>query len=377
MLIGVDGNEANEKEKVGVHQYAFELLKAIWKIDHKNEWLIYLKNPPGKALPPERKGWKYEVIPGRSLWVIKSLTPKLWTTAHKPSIFFTPSHYIPPVAPMPVVCSIMDLNFIEYSEQFTKYDYWQLKYWSAWSLLRSKKVIAISESTRNDILKHFPFTRGKVEVTLLGYDKARFNSNIQKPEVEKIKRHFGITSEYLLFLGTLKPSKNIERLLDAFSLLLESGDLKKGKKVKLVIAGKKGWLFDSIFRKVNDLDIASEVIFTDFVPEDLKPALIKGAKALVSPSLWEGFGLHVVEAMACGVPVVVSNAGSLPEIVGSVGLVVDPLDTNGLAKEMLRIIELPVNEYGDLSKRVASQAQSFSWEKTARETVAILEAAHK
>ena len=376
MIIGIDGNEANLENKVGVNQYCYELLWALSRL--QDEWkkrhlvIVYLKNKPLKDLPKETKYFKYKVIPGGGAWIIKKLMPSLFSERPRPDIFFSPSHYVPPFSPVPRVCSIMDLGYLEFSGQFKKYDFWQLKLWSAYSLYVSKAVIAISNSTKKDIVRHYPFASKKTLVTLLAYDKSKFNPNIDPNDVRRVKNKYSIVNDYVLYLSTLKPSKNVEGLLEAFRRVKRSFP-----DHKLVIVGKKGWLYISIFQKVKDLGLEEDVIFTDYVQEDEKPALIKGAKLFILPSFWEGFGLDPLNAMAAGVPVVVSNVGSLPEVVGEAGILVDPYNIDSIAAGIKKVLSMPTLEYNTLVERGIKQARKFSWEKTARETLQILEKAVK
>ena len=373
MLIGVDGNEANVRERVGVHQYAYELLWAIYRIQDewrdKHKFVIYLKNPPSSVLPKENRVWTYRVIPGKGFWVLKNLMPAL-IVAPRPDVFFSPSHYLPPITLMPKVSTIHDLGYLDFSEQFKKYDFWQLKYWTAISISVSKYIIAVSESTKRDIVRHYAIASKKIKVVHHGYDKTRFNFKISLADVRRVKNNYKLPENYILFLSTLKPSKNIDGLVDAFAKITD-----KFPEFKLVIAGKKGWLFESVFRKVKELKLEDKVLFTDFVPEEDKPALLKGAKTLVSPSFWEGFGIHVLEAMACGTPVIVSNIASFPEVVGKAGIYVDPKNTIDVARGIETVLKMQQKEYNELVKKGYRQAVRFSWEKTARETVKIFEEA--
>ena len=379
MLIGIDGNEANVKERVGVNVYVFELLCAIWKL--QNEWaqkhrlIVYLKSPPLSDMPEESSRFKYKVIPGGKAWVLTKLMPDLFFAKPRPDIFFSPNHYIPPLAPMPRICSIMDLGYLEFSGQFKKWVFWQLRYWSAISICISKRVIAISNSTKQDIVRHYPFASKKTFVTPLAYDASRFHNHIAKEDVRRIREKYSIVGDYILFLSTLKPSKNIESLLEAFSSLNIS--ISQYLNIQLVIAGKKGWMYKSIFKKTKDLGLDGRVIFTDFVPEEDKPALIAGSRVFVLPSFWEGFGLDALSAMACGVPVVVSNVGSLPEVVGEAGILIDPNNPSEIAKGIIKVLSLDKEEQRKLLEKGIKQAKKFSWEKTARETVKILEDAAK
>lgn len=368
MRIGIDGNEANIANRVGVNQYAAQLLKALYKLPEarKHEWVVYLKDEPLNHLPKAREDWKYKVLPGGGFWVLRKLMPHLWFSKERPDVFFTPSHYTPPLLPIPMVMSVMDLGYLRFPEQFRKYDFYQLKYWGQWSMRLAKKILAISESTKKEIIDHYPWVSGKVVVTYPGYDRERYDPRkIKDSLVQGIKNKYGIKKDYILFLSTLKPSKNLEGLLEAFRMLQ--------KDIDLVIVGKKGWLYQSIFEKVKSLDLEKRVIFTDFIPEEDKPPLIKGAILLASPSFWEGFGMHVVEAMALGVPVVVSNVGSLPEIAGSAGIVVDPNDPKEIASGLGQVVSMPKNQYNNLARRCGAMVEKFDWQKTAGETLKVLE----
>lgn len=369
MRIGIDGNEANLKNRVGVNQYAAELLRALEKLPQakRHEWIIYLREKSLPHLPKKRKGWSYRVLPGSGAWVLRKLMPHLWFTKTRPNAFFAPSHYTPPFLPVPMVMSVMDLGYLRFPEQFRKYDYYQLKYWGQWSLRQAKRVLAISESTKKEIIEHYPWTAGKVVVTYPGYDKEKYDpGKIKVSEVERVKKKYGIEGDYILFLSTLKPSKNVEGLLEAFKKLPVTN-------YRLVIAGKKGWLYNAVFQKVKQLGLENRVIFTDFVPEENKPALIAGAKLLASPSFWEGFGMHVLEAMALGVPVVVSNIGSLPEIVGNAGIIVDPHDPAGIARGLEKVVSMSPAQYNKLKRGLVARAQKFDWADTARRTLRVLE----
>lgn len=373
LIIGIDGNEANIEKRVGINTYVYKLLWNFWKL--QDEWhnkislIVYLKDKPLNDLPKETQNFKYKILKGKGNWILTKLMPSLYFDKERPDIFFSPSHYTLPFAPIPRVCSIMDLGYLNFSEQFSKKVFWQLKWWSAISILVSKRVIAISNSTKQDIVRHYPFARKKTYVTHLGFDNEKYNTNISEKDVRRVKNKYSIVDDYILYLGTLKPSKNIEGLIEAFSLIKSN--------CKLVIAGKKGWMYETIFEKVEKLKIDKKVIFTDFVDEEDKPALIKGAKIFVMPSFWEGFGLDVLSAMACGVPVVVSRVGSLPEVVDKAGIFVDPNNVNSIKDGLLKILSLKHFEYNKIVNDGIIQSKKFSWEKCARDTLKILEGVKK
>lgn len=372
MLIGIDGNEANVKNRVGVNNYAYELLCNIHKLQEvgliNHKIIVYLSSAPLSDLPFKNKKWQYQVIKGRGFWIIRKLMPFLFLSRIKPDVLWVPSHYAPLFAPMPIVCSIMDLGYLESSGQFRRRDFWQLKLWSAWSIIISKHIISISQATMKDIVRHYPFARKKVSITHLGYDKSIDSFKPSFEDVRQIIKKYSIVEDYILFLGTLKPSKNIDGIIGAWSLIHEAYP-----KVKLVIAGKKGWLFDSFFEKVKKMKLQDRVIFTDFIEEKDKNILIYNSRAFLIPSFWEGFGLDALSAQALGVPVIASNKGSLPEVLGKAGIFVDPYEVTSISEAIKKVLSMNKKDYNKLIEQGKRNAKSFSWERAARETIDILE----
>lgn len=371
MIIGIDGNEANIKSRVGVNKYAFEVIWGLYRLTgklRKHKLIVYLKNEPLSDLPKENKYLKYKIIPGGGAWILTKLTPHLIRNPEKIEVLFSPSHYTPPILSIPRVCSIMDLGYLDSMGQFEKRVFWQLKYWTAISILASKNVLTISESTKKDIVRRYPFASKKFIVTLLGYEKHKFHKNIKKNEIKQAKNTYSIVGDYILYLGTLKPSKNIEGLVQAFSQIINHYP-----QTTLVVAGKKGWMYEKIYLRVEELKLTKKIIFTDFVDEKDKPGLIAGAKVFVLPSFWEGFGLDVLSAMAVGTPVVVSEVGSLPEVAGNAGVYVDPDNINSISKAIEKVLKMSEKDYTKLVEAGFGQVKKFDWDKTAEKTLETLE----
>lgn len=287
MTIGINGNEANVQHRVGINQLAFEILKYF-----PVKATVYLQNPPLPDMPKLR----YEVFGPPKLWTLTGLQKKI--LFDPPDVLFSLTHYAPFLIPCKSVILITDLGHEKLPQFYKKKDLYQLKYWSRISAIRADKIITISEYSKKDICEIFNIKKGKVVVIYPGYDAARFNTRV------KPNKKYG---DYLLFLGTLQPRKNIERLIQAFKMLTPNH-------YTLVITGMRnegrgGWMNENI-------KAGEKIILTGYLPDSEIPGLMAGAKAFVLPSLYEGFGIPVIEAMACGTPVIVSKVSSLPEICG-------------------------------------------------------------
>jgi glycosyltransferase involved in cell wall biosynthesis len=366
MIIGIDANEANlTSNRVGVNQYAFALLHALYKLKTDHKFIIYLKTPPLDDLPKEKPGFTYRVIPFPKLWTQTRLPWDLYTHSPRPDVFFSMTHYAPRFSPIPTVVAIMDLGFLSTPEQFTAKDYNQLKSWTGYSIRNANRVIAISEFTKSEINRIYNKPLNHITVTPLAYDK-----NVFKPTHDKqVLKKYDIEENYLLFLGNLKPSKNVERLIKAFAKL-SLKDLPV--RTQLVIAGKKGWLYEGIYKLVQELKLESRVVFTGFVEDADVPILMTQAKVFVMPSLYEGFGIPVLEAMACGTPVVASSVTSLPEVAGDAGIYVNPAEIGSI---MDGIREALGPEGSRKAKLGLARVKLFNWDKTALHTIKCLETA--
>lgn len=361
MIIGIDGNEANVSHRVGISEYAFELLRQFSnsKFNPANsgtKFVIYLKDNPLSHMPKESENWKYKVIGPRKFWTQFALPMELLLRGSQMNVFFTPSHYAPRFAKIPTVISVMDLSYLHFPHLFKQKDLYQLKNWTHYSVKNASKILTISRASKDDIIKHYKIKSENIIVTYPGI----------KPNKEmKSTKELPIKDKYILFVGTLQPRKNIERLIEAFSQISH-------KKVVLVIVGKKGWLFDSILQAPEKYNVEKRVHFMDFVSDEQLKVLYENAEFFILPSLYEGFGLPVLEAMQYGCPVITSNISSLPEVGGDAALYVNPEDTKDLAKKMEQLLE---NEKlkKELIKKGYQQVKKFSWEKTATQTLRILQ----
>ena len=224
---------------------------------------------------------------------------------------------------------------------------------------RADCILTDSLFSKKEIIKYFPIAKPKVHVISLGVDTNKFcpNNDIQK--IKLITQKYNVTGKYLLYLGTLEPRKNIINIVKAYESLRK--DLEEIP--TLVIAGKKGWMYDEIFAAVQKGNLMDKVIFTGYVDEEDIPFLMSGAECFVFPSIYEGFGLPPLEAMACGVPVISSECASLPEVIGDAGILVDPYSIDEIKKAMFNLLTDISSKQTYVSAGI-EQSRKFTWFKT-------------
>ena len=365
MVIGIDANEANVLTRVGISEYAYQVLVKLHDFrksgETEHDFVIYLKSEPLSVLPEEASWWKYKVVKPAKLWTQIGLPINLYTTK-KPDVFLTLTHYAPRFSPVPTIVSIMDLSFLHYPETFKKNDLYQLTNWTKYSVLNSKKVITISQSSKNDIIKFYKVPENKVRVVHLGLKE------IKMDVASKSLEEFGINRKFILFVGTLQPRKNITRLIQAYAILPQH--LKDTH--QLVIVGKKGWLYDEILETPKKYGVEDNTLFLDYVTDADLPSFYKKAVVYVLPSLYEGFGLPILEAMRYGCPVLTSNVSSLPEAGGDAAMYFDPENTEDIEEKMEKV--LTDHALRDTMKEKGlSHYKKFTWEKAAQEVLSVVE----
>lgn len=374
MIIAIDGYEANLASRVGIGRYAFEILKHIYKIEEKrrdrNEYRIYLPSVPLADLPKETSWWKYRVIHPRKFWTFIALPLALSSDMPKAHVVFSPTHYAPRFVSIPKVISIMDLSYLTYPKLFRPKDLFKLTQWTKYSAVSAKAICTISEFSRHDILHEYRVDPSKVVVTYPGISFSSVKNMDTKASNLSMN---DFPKKFILSVGTIQPRKNYVRLIEAFSRL-KGTHIDQYRDVSLVIVGKKGWLYDEILQSPKKYGVESSVRFLDFVDDRDLPVLYKKALCFVLPSLYEGFGLPVLEAMAYSCPVVVSNVSSLPEIAGGAGVYVEAENVQSIADAIHKtILEIKSLEGKKRIKAGLEQVKKFSWESAAKKTLEILE----
>jgi glycosyltransferase involved in cell wall biosynthesis len=274
----------------------------------------------------------------------------------------------PTRAPCPFVVTIYDLSFLRQKEAFRPFNRWYLSRFTRISAQRARRIIAISESTKRDIVQFLNVSPERVDVIYCGVD-SNFR-RLSADQVDRFRCERGLPDRFVLYVGTLEPRKNLDRLIRAYGRW-RAGD---PTAPQLVVAGAKGWYYGEVFRAVQAMGLVDHVTFPGYLPYDELPLWYNAAALFVYPSLFEGFGLPVLEAMACGTPVICSNTASLPEVAGDAALLLAPGDERGLA-EAMRAAWGDAGLRQQMSERGEARACLFSWDRTARQTVQTYERA--
>lgn len=366
MNIGIDGNEANQKTRVGVGQYAYNLLQKLYLLDTENVYHIYLKEKPLKDFPKARKNWHYVVIGPKAFWTKIALPLHLVITNVKLDYFYSPGHYSPSPSPLPTIPTIHDIGYLQYPTQFTKKDFYQLVNWTQKSIKQATHIIAVSEFTKSELVNTYHL---KPEIISVVYNGTNPPPKILPSDTKKVLSKFKINNPYFLAVGTLKPNKNYPFLIKAFSKFLI-----KNPNYQLVIAGKKGWLFSDIEKIMAKNSLSSQVIFTDYITETEKWALYKSAEALVIPSTYEGFGIPAIESQKVGTPVIASHIPPLKEVLESSALFIDPYKIKSLSEAFEKILEPKLR--AKLISEGKKQSQKFTWKLSAKKLISIFNHLH-
>ncbi|MCY6355524.1 glycosyltransferase family 4 protein [Clostridium sp. ZS2-4] len=365
MKIGIDSRAAKCYRGTGIGTYSYQLINSLNKIDSHNEYLLFM---------PESNNLS---IKFNQNFIIKNISQNMngnfWDEVNIPNIlkikdidlYHVPQNGIglPKTKACPFVITLHDI--IPYKmpetvgEQYLKIFTKEIPR----IIPMCDGIITVSHYSKQDIVNYFNFPPEKIFVTHLA------NEDIYKPLnkhtcKEFIKKTYAIEDDYILYVGGFSPRKNIVGLIDAFSKLISKS---KNTKIKLVIAGSKGKSYSKYKKKAEDLRIENNVIFPGFIPLEHMPILYNASKIFVYPSLYEGFGLPPIEAMACGIPIIASNLTSIPEVVGDAAMLINPYDIEELSNAMYYIIENKTLE-NQLIKKSLLRSSHFNWIKTAEKT---------
>lgn len=370
MRIGINALAAENRSGTG--RYATELVKRLAALDSHNEYAIVIhEDSPLCAYLKPFRGFRLLKQPRRSrlarIWWeqrrLAALIAREWL-----DVFHAPAFILPGRCRAASVATIHDLVFMRYPETFG----WFRRNYFHWAIPRSAyratRVIADSEATRRDLVDLLEVNPDRIHVIPLGVGEEFFEPTTLEA-VERARSQLHLPERYILTVGTIEPRKNLVRLVEAYAQARQ----RLGRKCPaLVLVGRKGWKYDEVFSRIAALELGGDVIWSDFLGDDIVRAVYQHATVFVCLSLHEGFGLPLLEAMASAVPVVASNCSSMPEVVGDAGVLVDPFDVGAASEALVNLIEND-DRRADLAARARQRARGFSWELTARQTLAIYE----
>jgi len=365
--IGIDFTAA-ARERAGIGRYARELIRALSRFDHTHTYLLFVPRDAHTDLvlatwPPNFKIVRAPLTERylAALWHRARVALPIEAFIGKVEVFYSPDFLLPPTLAHRKLVTVHDLSYVRVPECFPQPLLNYLNKAVPPSVARADLILADAISTRRDLNDVYGVPAEKIKVLYSGVDP-RFNPNVSREAQARVRALTG-GKPYLLSVSTLQPRKNYARLIQAFAKVISKTQIPN---LNLVICGARGWMADDIYRTIEQLELHNRVILPDFFSDDDLPALYAGATLFIYPSLYEGFGLPVAEAMACGVPVVSSNASSLPEVGGDAVLYFDPYDIDAMAEAMWHALtDESLREH--LRARGIVQAQKFSWEQAARE----------
>lgn len=349
--IAIDASRTTVRQRTGTENYALRLVQHLLQMETPHEFHLYFRDDPPTDLFPGNA--KHHVIPFPRAWTHLRFAAALWQS--RPDVTWVPAHTLPLFFPGRAIVTVHDLGYKYFPEAHPVAERRYLDWSTRYSAQRARLILADSIATQRDLEHFYGIKPEKVRVVYPGVDIEPVR------DATLIRQKYKLPERYLLFLGTLQPRKNIARLVQAF---MQWRTQTSHQDVGLVLGGKPGWLYDPAWTAD-----AEHVFLTGYIDDDDIPALYTGAVGLVMPSLFEGFGFPVVEAMRCGIPVVCSNSSSLPELAGEAAILVDPLDVGSIAEGIRQVVE---EDTQALVERGNSHVQKFSWDKAAQDVLAAI-----
>ncbi len=346
--------------------YTYNLVKYLTDLDKSDQYILYLPN-----------NCKYDLAKS-SNFSVKNM-PSLHSNGYLRAMFTFPlelwrnpvdlfhgMYSVPMIKLKKIILTIFDFFLVLYPQYYPKRITIPVSAMIRKAVGRADKIITGSHFIKTEIMEFYKIPENRIEVIPLGVDQSFFE-RIDNTEIKDMKERYGIKGEYILAVGDLFPRKNIERLVDAFCILRKSKSVNLD--CKLVLTGGNLWKSGPLFKKINNSGFTDDIILTDYVtPYDLR-LLYQGTQLFVYPSLYEGFGLPVLEAMASGAPVAISNISSMPEVAGSAGVYFDPYDIESIASAISKIIH-DSDLRKELVKSGVERASEFNWSKVSEMTLA-------
>ncbi|MEK7203066.1 MAG: glycosyltransferase family 1 protein [Patescibacteria group bacterium] len=421
MIIGIDASRANRQYKSGTEWYSYYLIRELAKIDAKNQYILYTDKPLINGLADlslnqkefknikikiNKNGWQEITSPFNNFRgkIIKQFLPFFWTLFslslemlfHPSDILFIPAHTLPIIHPRKSAVTVHDVGFIrdhqlycnkkigptglisyllnwlvkiitlgKYGANIFDYHIWSTKF----ILKHTKKIITISNFSKNEIKEFFSVDPEKIKVIYHGYNSDLFQPIADSEKINQVLNKYRVKQPYIFYVGRLEKKKNIPTLVEAYAIMREKY---KDIKHKLVLIGRAGYGFDEVNYIIQKFNINNEVILTGWLAEEDMPFIYHGATAFIFPSFYEGFGIPLLQAMACKTPIVASRIPATVEVVEDSALFFDPFNKEEMAEAMAKII-IDNNLRDNLIFKGQKRIKNFSRKKSAQETLAVLE----
>lgn len=365
MRVGIDYTSAS-RQRAGIGRYTRSLVHALARLDKTNQYALYIPRD-ARYLEDTR------TFPGNFRLTRAPLNERymvaLWQRARFPlpvevltgglDVFYSPDFVLPPTRARKKILTVHDLSFKRVPETAVPNLKWYLEGAVPRAVSRADLILADSNATRIDLIELFDAPPERVRTLYSGCD-ALFRPITDQIELRRVRAAYLLEKPFILHVGTIEPRKNLERLIQAYSRLPHRREL------ELVIAGGRGWMYDEIYAAPQKFGVSASVRFIGFAPDADLPALYSLAELVAYPSLYEGFGLPVLEAMACGAAIVTSNNSSIPEVAGDAAMMIDARDTEAITWAMLRVLDNP-RWRATLQHKGIQQAKKFSWTKSAQQ----------
>ncbi len=359
MRVAIDTRKLHD---FGIGTYVNNLVRGLARLDHDHEYTLICQKRDAEYLGSLGANFHPWPDPSGNYSVQEQLTVPVDVWRARPDLFHAPHYVLPPLTPGKTVVTIHDCIHLRFPQYLpNKLAHFYARIFLSSAARKASRVITVSEASKRDIISFLHTPAEKIEVVYNGFDE-RITATTPDEEA-RVRDRFQLDAPFVLYAGNIKPHKNVDRLIEAFALLRQRGYTD----VRLLLIGDDISRYSSLRRLVHRHQLHQQVRFLGFVSVDTLAALYRLARVFVFPSLYEGFGLPPLEAMANGTPVITSNVSSLPEVVGDAALLIDPLDATSIADAMARVLT-DADLRADLVRRGRERAKAFSWERSVART---------
>lgn len=368
MVIGIDASRSYIKNRTGTENYSFQIIRSILasKIARKHKFYLFVAPGYDHRSAPLGDNIEIVLIDRRKLWTQVGLATYTWKKGL--DVLFVPAHTLP-ILRRPGVRTVVTIHGVEYEylpEYKNMLQAWYLPLSTRYAVAKADQIIAVSEFTKSQIVSRMGADKDKVSVVHEGVDADFFGSEVARSNRSRVFRKYGMGARYMAFVGTIMPRKNLAFMVRVYSRLA-----REDRELYFVIAGARGWMYQDVIDEIERSQAKDRILMTGRLDDKEMRAILQGASVYVQPSITEGFGLPVLEAMAAGVPVVSSNGGALPEVVGDAGLVIHGFDEDEWSLGISELLASK-NQRSELVRRGRKRVSEFDWERAGEKTLKIL-----